>query len=266
MSNPPTKRILGKIVGSLLGLVIGGPWGFLVGFVIGFLYDRQKEMVAKAWELGDKEGFSPETEQSTFMMGVIILSAKMARSDGRVTSAEIEAFKRAFHIAPAEEEAVGEIFNRARVSTSGFEPYAFQLARVFRRKSAVLEQILGGLFIIGSANHDTLSPAEIIFLKQVSAIFGFSIEDFVRIAARSGVELPESEKPRPGAESYAILGIVETATLAETKVAYHALILKHHPDKLIAQGMPPEFVASATEKMKRINVAYETVCKIKGTK
>ena len=58
----------------------------------------------------------------------------------------------------------------------------------------------------------------------------------------------------------------ETATAEEIKAAYRALIREHHPDKLMAQGMPPEFVATATEKMKRINVAYDTVCKMRGIK
>ena len=111
------------------------------------------------------------------------------------------------------------------------------------------------------------SPAEITFLKRVSFIFGFGDEDFTRIAAQSGVGLPEHEKPRnQTAEAFAILGIHENATEAEVKAAYRALIREHHPDKLMAQGMPPEFVATATEKMKRINVAYDAACKIKGIK
>jgi DnaJ-domain-containing protein 1 len=34
----------------------------------------------------------------------------------------------------------------------------------------------------------------------------------------------------------------------------------------MAQGVPPEFIATATEKMKRINVAYDTLCKIRDIK
>jgi DnaJ like chaperone protein len=269
VSNLPVRKIWGKIVGSILGLIIGGPWGAAIGFIIGHLHDQQKESDAEAWHgLWGNHGDAPaNTQQTTFMMGVIVLSAKMAKSDGRVTRAEVDAFKRVFHIAPAQENAIGEIFNRARLSANGFEPYAFQLAHVFRRNSAVLEEILSGLFIIGAADSSGLSTAEIVFLKRVSFIFGFDTEDFARIAARAGVRLPAHEAPRnPTSESFAILGITETATAEEAKLAYHALIRKHHPDKLMAQGMPPEFVATATEKMKRINVAYDAVRKIKGIK
>jgi DnaJ like chaperone protein len=198
-------------------------------------------------------------------MGVIVLSAKMARSDGRVTREEINAFKRAFNIKPYQEDTIGRLFNRARLSADGFEPYAIRMANVFHNKPSVLEAVLSGLFVIGAADSTGLSPAEIVFLKKVSFLFGFSDEDFARIAARSGVRLPESEMPCPETQgAFVLLGVAETATAAEIKTAYHALIREHHPDKLMAQGMPPEFIAAATEKMKRINVAYDMVCKMKG--
>lgn len=270
MNNPFSRqKPWGKIIGAILGLLIGGPWGAVIGLILGHLHDQQQEVNAEEWErMWGKNGkVDARTEQSVFTMGVIVLSAKMAKSDGRVTRAEIEAFKRVFRIAPEHENAVGEIFNRERTSAEGFEPYAFQLAHVYRRNSAVLEQILSGLFIIGAADRGGLSPAEVLFLKRVAFIFGFDAEDFVRIAARSGVKLP-GEKPSrsPSVEAFSILGIAETATAEEAKLAYRALIRKHHPDRLIAAGMPPEFVATATEKMKRINVAYDTVCKLKGIK
>ena len=31
----------------------------------------------------------------------------------------------------------------------------------------------------------------------------------------------------------------------------------HHPDQLIAKGMPAEFIDAATDKLARINRAYE---------
>ena len=269
MSHLPAKNSWGKIVGGVLGMCLGGPWGAAAGVVIGHIHDIREENNTTTWsDLWSGYGdFAANVEQAAFTMGVVVLSAKMAKSDGRVTRAEIEAFKRVFHIAPAQEAAIGRLFDRARLSADGFEPYAFQLAHVFRRNAAVLEEVLTGLFIIGAADTAGLSAAEIVFLKRISFIFGFGSEDFARIAAHSGVNLPEQEKPKNATlECFAVLGITENATGDEIKIAYRALIREHHPDKLIAQGMPPEFVATATEKMKRINVAYDTVCKIKGIK
>ncbi|MDR3448791.1 MAG: TerB family tellurite resistance protein [Alphaproteobacteria bacterium] len=260
----------GKMIGGFLGLWVAGPWGAVAGVLIGHMHDTRPPLpgasdTAGLWSnYGD---FSANVEQATFTMGVVVLSAKMAKSDGRVTRAEIEAFKRVFNIRPDQEAAIGRLFDRARLSADGFEPYALQLAQVFRRKRAVLEEILSGLFIIGASDSGGLSPAELTFLKRVGFIFGFSNEDFLRIAARAGVRMPERERPRnPTVEAFAILGVVESAANDDIKTAYRALIREHHPDKLMAQGMPPEFVATATEKMKRINAAYDVVCRIKGIK
>ncbi|MFA4995443.1 MAG: TerB family tellurite resistance protein [Bdellovibrionales bacterium] len=259
----------GKIVGGVLGFFLGGVWGFLFGIIVGHLYDKQKVSgdfsSSGIWE--NYKEFSVYVEQATFTMGVVVLSAKMARSDGRVTSAEIEAFKRVFNISPAQEASIAHLFNRARFSADGYEPYALRMANVFHNNPHVLEEVLSGLFIIGAADSEGLTPSEISFLKKVSFLFGFSPEDFARIAARSGIELPPNEIPRrAAAESYVILGVEETATAEEIKIAYRALIREHHPDKLMAQGVPQEFIATATEKMKRINVAYDTLSKERGIK
>ena len=259
----PFQNSWGKVIGGLLGLGFGGPLGAAVGVVVGHVYDTRPEGGAGLWwSSGD---LAASVEQSVFMMGVIVLGAKMAKADGRVTRAEIEAFKQVFQITPAQEAVVGRLFDRARQSADGFEPHAIRLAQAFRNNPTVLEEILGGLFIIAAADHAGLSTVEMTFLKRVAFIFGFGGEDFVLIAARAGIRFSSPEKQRnPLAESFSILGIPEVSNVDEIKVAYRALIREHHPDRLMAQGMPPECVATATEKMKRINAAYDAVCKAKG--
>jgi len=39
------------------------------------------------------------------------------------------------------------------------------------------------------------------------------------------------------------------------------LVLDNHPDKMIARGVPPEFVSLATKKIAAVNAAYEELCK-----
>jgi len=264
------RKIWGKIVGSSLGFAAGGPLGAIVGFLIGHVHDLHGHMAEEgqnAWTsfASAYQGFAGNVQQSAFTMGVIVLGAKMAKADGRVTRAEIAAFKRAFQVRPEQEAQIGRLFDQARQSAYGFEPYAFQLAQMFPH--TVLEEILGGLFIIAAADNAQLSPAEIAFLKRVAGIFNFDSAGFVRVAARAGVRMPSEAPARDEShEAYEILGIKATMTVEEIKSAYRTLIREHHPDKLVAQGMPPEFIATANEKMKRINVAYDVVCKARGIK
>ncbi len=241
--------------------------GAFLGLILGQMYDERKDTAQRSTLWGRSGAFSANVEQDTFTMGVIILGAKMAKCDGRVTPEEIEAFKRVFRVAPAQVEAVGALFDKARRSATGFEPYAISLARLFRSRPAVLEQILGGLFIIAAADRTGLTPAEMAFLQKVSTLFGFGPHDFNRIAARAGVHVRGKESAcAPLKEAYVLLGVSENATNDQIKKAYRTLIREHHPDKLMAKGMPPAFVATATEKMKRFNAAYDAVCKAKGIK
>ncbi|HEU0118711.1 MAG TPA: TerB family tellurite resistance protein [Alphaproteobacteria bacterium] len=263
------RKVWGKVIGGTLGLMAGGPLGAAVGFIVGHVHDLGREIASgdNPWNnLTNFHGvFAGNAKQAAFTMGVIVLGAKMAKADGRVTHAEIEAFKRVFQVSPSQEAQVGRLFDHARQSAHGFEPYAFQLAQVFPKP--VLGEILGGLFVIAAADSGGVSPSEIKFLKSVASIFNFDTIEFARVASRAGVRLPAEETPRSESnEAFAILGVREEATVEEIKVAYRALIREHHPDKLVAQGMPPEFIATATEKMKRINAAYDTVSKIKGIK
>ena len=50
----------------------------------------------------------------------------------------------------------------------------------------------------------------------------------------------------------------------EVKKAYRKLIVEHHPDKLMAQGLPQEFIDLANEKMVAINSAYDKIKKQRG--
>jgi DnaJ like chaperone protein len=261
------KHPWGKIIGALLGFIVAGPLGAICGYFIGKSYERDdfnQDNVFSRLRESSYDNFLEYAEQAAFALGVIVLSAKMARADGTVRTEEIRAFKRVFNIDRSQEFAVSQIFNRARTSPDGFEPYAVRLAFIFRDRPLVLEGVLSGLFIIGAAD-GTLTERELNYLRQVASIFGFDDQAFARIAARAGVEIPGAVKPKsPAEEFYAVLGVAETCSNAEIKAAYRALIREHHPDKLIAQGVPPEFIAAATEQMKRINAAYDAVCKLRG--
>jgi DnaJ like chaperone protein len=269
--------IWGKVIGGVLGFAIGGgPLGAVLGVAAGHAFDERKKFGVAPWPdpAERRNSFGGNARQAAFTTGVIVLGAKMAKADGRVTRAKIDAFKRSFQIKPEDEARVGRLFDNARRSAEGFEPYAFSLAQTFCSNPVVLEEILSGLFLIAAADTG-ISPAEAHFLKSVAFTFNFGPEDFMRIAARTGVRLPSDEQTRAAGreaardnagEPFAILGVHSNTSNEDIKNAYRTLIRKHHPDRLVAEGLPPEFIATANEKMKRINGAYDTICKMRGIK
>ena len=61
-----------------------------------------------------------------------------------------------------------------------------------------------------------------------------------------------------------MLGVDAGVTDAEVKRAYKRLMNQHHPDKLVAKGLPEEMVKVATEKSQEIRAAYDLVRQARG--
>jgi DnaJ like chaperone protein len=240
-----SMSIWGKIIGATAGLAFAGPIGAVVGGVAGhFTLDRLFEELE-----GPPDPDSPAA-QLTFTMAVIALGAKMAKADGDITGDEIRAFKRLFRVPPGEEARLEQVFNLARQSVAGYEFYADQIGRLFRSRPAVLEDVLDSLFTIAMAD-SVLKPEEEAFLAEVARRFGLTEEYFQRVrAAHLGIDL---------ACPYLMLGVDHDVSDSDLKSAYRKLVKEHHPDSLIARGVPEDVIQMATAKMARINAAYARI-------
>jgi len=240
--------IWGKIIGGAAGFALGGPIGALLGGLAGHAIDRMRATTATA------EG-QDGTKQIAFTIGVIVLGAKMAKADGHVSKDEIAAFREVFHVPPEELRNVARVFDLAKKDAAGFEPYARQVARLFESNKTVLEDLLGGLFHIAQADN-VIHPAELDYLRRVAGIFGFDDVAFERI--KSSYLGPSDADP------YSILGVPHDISDGDLKSAYRRLVREHHPDKAIADGLPPEFIDVANEKLKAINDAYDRIARARG--
>lgn len=238
--------IWGKLIGATAGFAIGGPIGALMGGYTGHLVDKRRSAQATG---GDG------TKQIAFTIGVIVLGAKMAKADGVVTADEVTAFREVFQIPSGEMRNVGRIFDQARRDAFGFEPYARQIAGLFQGNPRVLEDLLDGLFHIAKADN-VIHPAELAYLRDVAEIFGFGEAEFARIR--------ETHMGPDKADPYTVLGVDRGISDADLKSAYHKLVREHHPDTLIAQGLPQEFIDVANKKVAAINDAYDRVEKERG--
>ncbi|MDP6352156.1 MAG: TerB family tellurite resistance protein [Alphaproteobacteria bacterium] len=246
--------IWGKVIGGAAGFALGGPIGALIGAIGGHVVDKFRTGAAQtdpgAFAADDDHRLGRDQRQVAFTIAVIALGAKLAKVDGVVTRDEIAVFKRVFRIPAGDMGEVGAIFNEAKRTAHGFEPYADQVARLFRRNPAVLEELLDALFLIAKAD-GVVHEAERDYLRKVARIFGFDRGRFERIEARH--QAPETADP------YEVLGIAHDASDAAIKARHRKLVLENHPDKLTAQGMPPEFVELAEDKLAVINAAYDRI-------
>ena len=233
--------IWGKIIGGATGFAFGGPIGALLGGVAGHAIDKIKT----------KKKMPEETalKQIGFTIGVIVLSAKMAKADGKVTEDEIRAFKEKINVPDNEIKNVAKLWDQAKKTTDGFQIYARQIANLLEKNSSVLEELLKLLIIIALADGKITIP-EIKYLKEVGNIFGFSEKDFERIySSKSGVS----------SDPYQILGVSRDASINEIKQKWKQLAINHHPDRLISQGIPEDLIHKSTSRLKEINNAWDTI-------
>jgi DnaJ like chaperone protein len=174
----------------------------------------------------------------------------MAKADGLVTHDEIIAFKEVFKVPEGEMENVSRVFDLAKQDVGGYEAYANQLASLLKGNRKLLEDVLEGLFHIAMAD-GVFHPNEEQFLADVAQRFGLTRTQFNYIKAR--------HVPAAKSDPYEVLGIApDDVTL---KRHYRKLVLDNHPDRMIARGVPPEFVSLATTKIAAINAAYRELAK-----
>jgi DnaJ like chaperone protein len=229
--------IWGKLAGAAAGLAVGGPLGALVGGVAGHL-------------IVDRDTSEPADKQVAFTIGVIALGAKMAKSDGQVTRDEVRAFKEIFKVPEQEAQNVARVFDLAKRDVAGFESYAKQLAGLFKDDPVMLHNILEGLFHIAEADN-SLPDREREYLSTVARHFGIGDAEFRYILAR---HLPEARS-----NPYDVLGVQPDIGDDDLRRHYYRLVQDNHPDKLIARGMPEEFINIATAKIAAINEAYAEI-------
>jgi DnaJ like chaperone protein len=188
-----------------------------------------------------------------FSVAMIALSAKMAKADGVVTQDEIHAFQQIFSIPPKETRNVARLYDLAKGDVAGYEVYAARMAGLCgsgKANCGMLEDILDGLFHIAKAD-GVMHEREGMFLHHIAQIFKIDEAHYQRILARH-LDLGD-------ADPYVILGIDREAPFDEVRKHYRRLVASNHPDKLIARGLPQEFIAIATTRLAAINAAYELI-------
>lgn len=211
---------------------------------LGDVFETMRTMFAGDPELRRKVAFS---------IAMIALSAKMAKADGIVTQDEVRAFREIFTVPPAEVRNVSRLYDLATADVAGFEAYAERMARLCgsgRPNCGMLTDILDGLFHIAKAD-GVLHEREGRFLHRIAQIFEIDERHYQSILARH-VNLGD-------ADPYVVLGIERGTSFDDVRKRYRKLVADNHPDRLIARGLPEEFIAIATTRIAAINAAYEII-------
>lgn len=253
----------GKIVGGTFGFMMGGPLGAVMGAALGNYFDGGLEGVA----LDDSLGVgATERVQSAFFTTTFTVMGYIAKSDGKVTRDEIELAEQVMQRMnlTSEQRALAiNLFNEGKKESFPLDEVLAQFKReVFRRRNLVqmfLEILISTALADGSLHGD-----EERTLQHIAAQLNWRSEEFFRLLrmlsgqAQFGDIRAESKKL--GA-AYELLGVQESVADQELKKSYRRLMNQHHPDKLVAKGLPEEMIDIATQKTQDIKAAYELIKK-----
>lgn len=199
----------------------------------------------------DPDNWLPGGRDAAFTLALVALAAKMAVADGVVTASEERVFRRLVTAPTADTVEIERFFELAQQDVAGYETYARKVRKLFEDQPQTLEHVLDALFHIASAD-GFIHEGELEYLHNVGAIFGFDEVRFSQIAAQFILD-------GSGPDPFLVLGLSPSANPDEIKRVYRALISEHHPDRLIAKGVPPELISIATARVAAINAAYDQI-------
>ena len=238
--------IWGSLIGGFVGFSFAGPIGALIGSMVG-------GRISSARRSGFQRSFAPP--QQVFAIALIILTAKLAKADGQVSKEELIAVKNKLKIPEHEIDQVGKIFNKAKEDSLGYEPYAQQIAQIYKSNPAVLDEVINILFYIAEADSN-VSDSEATMIKNIAKIFGLSDSQF------EGIK--ESRKSSDKLNPYVVLGCDPNDDFTTIRKKYLLLSKEHHPDILVSKGVPQEVIEESKKKMRAINSAFDQIEKMKS--
>jgi DnaJ like chaperone protein len=257
----------GTFFGALVGLLITRTvLGAVIGALIGFMFDQGAGL-----GFAGSGGTSDGSVSQVFFRTTFELMGHVAKSDGRVSEAEIDAARRLMQELRLGPDEIAAAIGYFRTGKSAAYDAALGVEEL--REACGLRYDLLSAFIelqlrAALAGNGISPPARNILMRAAERL-GMSGLEFARMEAAlrarsSGGSSAAGRQARPLAECYAELEVSAGAGDQEVTKAYRRQMSRHHPDKLVANGLPESMAQWAKEKTQRIQEAYEAIRAARG--
>ncbi len=263
----------GKALGGAFGFMMGGPLGALIGIAFGHNFDKGLSSVMADGEF--KPG-QQERVQAAFFTATFSVMGHIAKADGRVTPDEIklaEAIMGQLGLDHEARAAAKRLFNEGKEAGFPLDDVLDQFKKEIHRRGTLVQMFLE-IQLQAAYADGKLDQAEEKLLIHICQRLGVPLEQLQRLEDMMRHGFGQHGRGRAAQtaptmtleDAYAILGVDKGASDAEVKKAYRRLMSQHHPDKLVAKGLPEEMIQDATEKTQQIKDAYEKVKESRGMK
>lgn len=261
------KYWTGKIIGGAVGFYTGNLVGLVLGILLGNAFDR----TAQRRFGGDVAEGSLGVLQTTFFQATFMVMGKIAKSDGRVSEKEIELARHIMaRMALSENQRLEamRLFNEGKSPDFSADAILADLGEVIGRR-VTLAQIFMEIQLLAAYADGQLTVNERDLLHSISMHLGINRVQFeiihqriraqMRFAEHRGGSAASATQANSLADAYKVLGVQADVSDAELKRAYRRLMSQHHPDKLVAKGLPESMMQLAKERTQEIQQAYEQV-------
>lgn len=256
----------GKVLGGTFGLMLGGPLGLLIGAALGHGFDRGVEL---SDELPPGAGYDRrEQTQMAFFTATFSVMGHLSKSDGRITSDEIALASEVMYrlqLDPEMRKFAKRLFSEGKRPDFPLYDVLDQFRRECRGSTHLLRMFIE-IQLHAAYADGRVHARERDILQTLCQRLRISRAEFDQIEnlVRAGIHYRDSSAAGAAEklsldEAYAVLDVRRDSSDAALKKAYRRLMSQHHPDKLVAKGLPEEMMKLATEKTQEIKAAYERI-------
>jgi DnaJ like chaperone protein len=261
-------RIWGKVFGFLFGFMLSkNLLGALIGLWIGHRFDRGRSLDFN--HLGGEKS-SDADRQAAFFYSTFSVMGYIAKANGQVTEHEIKfatAYMDKLSLRGELREQAQDAFREGKMADFPLDERLKKFKHACGNRHDLLLLFLEIQIQVAFADGH-LDVQERKALHSIAKLLGFSAKELDQLLEMiiAGAQFHQQQGQAVNSKSqlenaYKVLGINQDTPERDIKKSYRKLMSQHHPDKLVAKGLPPEMMESAKQKAQDIQAAYELISK-----
>ena len=250
------------VIGGAVGFMIGGPLGAMLGVAFAGNFSKRRA------QSGFNNNFGPGNQQrvqAAFFSGVFSVMGYISKADGKVSQSEIIMAQQVMEHMQLSEDMIKvakDLFNQGKQEGFNLDEVLEQF-RVETHRRAHLIRMFLEIQIQAAYADGVFDSSEHNALRDIAQKLHFPLHELESLIQQFS-PTKSGNKGISVDDAYKVLGIDKSYGDKEIKRAYRRLLAQHHPDKLVAKGLPEEMQKLANEKTQEIISAYEIIKKHRG--